>query len=868
MRSSRKGFFKPKTTPTIGEIFDKPTDTSWGGFSSFPLFSIYYDQSENGFEVPLDFLVRGANDEAGKINVSVLDTYYLDTRYDKKIGPTLSRTKNIETIESNDTIENSQIFGKICSLISSKYSRKWNRFYELQMAKYNPIANYDMEEKYNESGTTNKTGSQDTQDDLTINFGKTIKEDGTVSQTQNGRTENNRDNTGTNTLKRQGTNTREDDLSQNTSGEVTRTDDLTATHKISEKDETDLLKNSYTAETNAENSENETVETRDLTGTDNSTNFRESTDQTSDTDTEDTNKTTTVTKDSVTSRAGTEKTDKKYNTTDERTDALKTKEERDLDEQRVIEYEDNIDSTRTNTQSGSDKTTDEKTEKNETKENGTTDKHIGTQNEEINYDLENTLTKGGEQTVEYSGTEERSYEKSYTETNNETYDNYKEGANYTDNKSFTYNGEKEETEYGKTVTDSGNPSTVTIETPIGSETTTANEENFRNGFNTTTAQPTDSTTNTSTLSFNDRKTTTDTTNITDNTQTSSGTDSTTKSGGHVDQRTVQGDTLTKSGSINNSKSYEDGEGSRDLFENHHQETTSYNGYNENDKKEGNESHETTFNDTHTKDLVTTTSISSNVTNVVEYGKTDTETNKGRNFKIEDGHIYNSGTVTTDNTGTQTTTHTGSDIGTLTLDTEEHLAGTDTTQEQGKTTLSKIGQNDKTENENLKRDTTDKGTITTKGDESMHGEKTLDVHDEENSTTERTGENTDTQTGTVRTEQQMNTTNKGTQTNTENTTNTETQDLHEKNITTTDDDISRQTTNDIVNGGKDVTARTIGVKTQDNGGHDIEHTLTRTGNIGVTTTAQMITQELELWNSFDLMDIICSDLDEILTLSVY
>lgn len=49
--------------------------------------------------------------------------------------------------------------------------------------------------------------------------------------------------------------------------------------------------------------------------------------------------------------------------------------------------------------------------------------------------------------------------------------------------------------------------------------------------------------------------------------------------------------------------------------------------------------------------------------------------------------------------------------------------------------------------------------------------------------------------------------------------------------------------------------------------DSERTLTRRGNIGVTTTAQMITGEIELWQ-WNFFESVMKDIDKLLTLSVY
>lgn len=48
----------------------------------------------------------------------------------------------------------------------------------------------------------------------------------------------------------------------------------------------------------------------------------------------------------------------------------------------------------------------------------------------------------------------------------------------------------------------------------------------------------------------------------------------------------------------------------------------------------------------------------------------------------------------------------------------------------------------------------------------------------------------------------------------------------------------------------------------------ESTLERSGNIGVTTTQQMMEQELNLWNNFNFFETVFKDINSVLTISVY
>lgn len=49
---------------------------------------------------------------------------------------------------------------------------------------------------------------------------------------------------------------------------------------------------------------------------------------------------------------------------------------------------------------------------------------------------------------------------------------------------------------------------------------------------------------------------------------------------------------------------------------------------------------------------------------------------------------------------------------------------------------------------------------------------------------------------------------------------------------------------------------------------VTHTLTRSGNIGVTTSMQLLSSEIELWKSFNIFDEVYKLVDSILTLDIY
>lgn len=67
---------------------------------------------------------------------------------------------------------------------------------------------------------------------------------------------------------------------------------------------------------------------------------------------------------------------------------------------------------------------------------------------------------------------------------------------------------------------------------------------------------------------------------------------------------------------------------------------------------------------------------------------------------------------------------------------------------------------------------------------------------------------------------------------------------------------------------DSTTRTDNLSESQSGSGTVERSLTRKGNIGVTTSQQMLQSEIELWKWKFFYDIVFPDLDEILTTMTY
>lgn len=74
--------------------------------------------------------------------------------------------------------------------------------------------------------------------------------------------------------------------------------------------------------------------------------------------------------------------------------------------------------------------------------------------------------------------------------------------------------------------------------------------------------------------------------------------------------------------------------------------------------------------------------------------------------------------------------------------------------------------------------------------------------------------------------------------------------------------------DVQNGNGTVTdTRTSNTTSTNSDTHSDTRTMTRSGNIGVTTSQQMIASERELWNWF-FYDVVFKNIDAIMTLSIY
>lgn len=264
--------------------------------------------------------------------------------------------------------------------------------------------------------------------------------------------------------------------------------------------------------------------------------------------------------------------------------------------------------------------------------------------------------------------------------------------------------------------------------------------------------------------------------------------------------------------------------------------------------------------------------------ITQYGRTDTETNNLSHAKT--------GTETlapnTTETRSEDLEHTKTGTETQTPDTTETRTDDLTHSKTGTDTLTHDVTDERTDDltDTLTLNTTDTRTPATVSDNSMYAfnsSTAVPVTSQAVSGTDtdrKTGTETTTHAGTVTAEKT------GTETTLYNT-----EDADEGTVTTTREGTDTMTYNTTEADDNTVTTTRTGMETTtyntseaDTGtqthalsGSDSEtHTyrMTRSGNIGVTTSQQMIEQERQLWMWDYFRDVVFRDLDRLLTLPIY
>ena len=233
--------------------------------------------------------------------------------------------------------------------------------------------------------------------------------------------------------------------------------------------------------------------------------------------------------------------------------------------------------------------------------------------------------------------------------------------------------------------------------------------------------------------------------------------------------------------------------------------------------------------------------------IENYRMTETES-ISHNVESE---LTDTGTNTVTDTGTDTTVETGTDTVTDT--------GTDTTVETGSITVTDTGTDTTVE---TGTDTvTDTGTVSNAGtnsaSNSVYGFNSANAVNSDATT----GNNSDTETRNLTRQETKNL-------NTQETRNLEKEETRSVTSQETKNLTSQETKNLTSQETKNLTSQetrnlqSAKIETGEN-----ERELTRFGNIGVTTTQQMMKQEIELWQ-WNFFETVFADIDNFLTIPIY
>lgn len=846
----------------------KKNNITIGDIENLEIFERLKELSENGNSYGNIDFIKDLDD----LGVLTLDSTYNDNHsYAKTVTNEVMRKVDITQDGYTMSITNQTLFATIASM---KYKEKWNRLYAILTTEYNPIDNYNMvEEGVDDTTTTSSENGTVTKTD-TSEYGKTILNDRTTATTidesgrnsQLGTTEtiahngeiineslhNDVKNTGTvststttnATIKNDSTKTEEINETDSTTNHNTnsRTDDLTSTSTSNE----DVTFN-RNLETSIENLSNGSVDTRvKETETDNlieattGTNDKNNTKNLTSTRTDNLKEVTTKNGNDTQTLNNTDKTE--YNTTKNTTN--------------------DIDISEHNQSTVTNNTTEEKTLN--TTENTTVDRTLT--DESSRTESNNKTGKNSEQTT---------YGKVSTTIVTDTYDNYVESANYTDD--IVHSGtDTNKTDYGKTHTEPGSHSASTITSYTGQDVTSTDSSHSRYTFNSASFEPTENVSTTETHSDYPEQTVQTVSNG-DFETSEGGSDTETRTLNTSDERTVMGDIVKKNGSISHETVIVDGKKG---------DIDGSVSYNSNDKKIYNidESVSASVND-NKKTVENGTDIKNN---------TGTETTKNTGtVSTEDTNSRTEDTLLVDkHTGTETTTHTGT-ISTEKEETEnKDNTGTVTQRDEGTDdvleTIDITKKNTGTKENESKTatltdnretsSTTESGSTNTETNTSCNVKNTGTVVTIDDGTSElhREGTNTyiEADNGNTKTSEESTVTNNLANVSVGNNLIDKETDIDERVAI----DIANAITNKTTNNAKDDLTITYGGSDTINGNETrnitgeakdiLNHKLTRKGNIGVTTTQQMLESEIDLWENFTFFDIVFNDLDSILCLAVY
>lgn len=783
-------------------------------------------------------------------------------------------------LSENSQTENKEIYDKLILDLGGKYGEKWNRLWEIMVSEYNPIENYNMVENETENGNNDVDETTSTDTTGKTEYGKVVDNDRNITEDAT--------NTGRNTIKNNGTNvndiktdnTQTTDSNTTNKGNVTETTDRTNTligdNSNLETRNTEQLVNQSGDETRTDNLKEVTNNTSDNTRTDNLEENITS------------NKDNTETNNLEEKLNSLDDNNKTINNTETRTDELKevvskdgtNTETTDMQHKTVYDTTEKEDSKNNTTVSGTNTRTDNLTEGT----NGSREKDYGkTINTDNGKDYTTKVNEGGDITV--TNTYEKVYTETTTDKNTDDKGNYYQeivgdlaGSDPYIEKKIISGAYEETSTYDHTRTEPQDRSYTDERKTTGSSHTKTEQEEGTSAFNSTDYQPVQKITNEETTDKYPVETTTHKPGdgnyiVTD--KTTEGKKDTTKrtyslptSDGGVENYKETTEMLGKRLELRGGKTSEilhvDGDRQLGIPSKDEEKTekgletkTTDEGTDYSYTKEGGKDEEK-YNETKTNSGTVKTDESSDKEETIS----KTNTKLGNDTLTDEGTVKNvmDESTTKDNTGTVENKIVGKEDDLHTIESTKTNTGTIENKELTTTGKTNTG----TVKESLEEDgsRTNTGTVNT---ETSNEQTTTDTGTIKN---DETKNETQKDTGTVTTENDLTNTTVSTVTDDGTQKNTETVDMTQEESST---NITNSTTSDklkISQSGEDNVTENVSGKRKELSTHDITRLLTRKGNIGVTTTQQMLEQQYNLWEEFSFAEIIINDVKKLLTISIY
>lgn len=762
----------------------------------------------------------------------------------------------------------------------SSYRWQLDKLYEIILADYDPIENYNMTENETETGNndTDETTSTDTTGKT--EYGKVIDNDRTIKEDTTNTGNSTITNSGTNISNIKTDNTQTTDANTTNAGTVTETTDRTNTI-IGENSNLETIDTEKIINDNGD--ETRTDDLKEIIKT---TGNNTRTDDLSENITE--NRDNTRTDNLKETLSSSDDNNKVINTTEIRTDALKevfSKNDTNTETtnmQHQTEY--NTSEKESNDLDISSDTDGTRTDNlTETTGRDETDKYGKTIKTDRGEDKDNEVKEGGTKTIKTD------YSKVYTETttdkNTDDKGNYYqeivgdlEGSDPYIEKKITSGAYEDTTTYNHTRTEPQDRGYSDERKTTGERHTKNEQDTSTSAFNSNDYSPiqkivSDETTDKYPIETTTHKPADGDYIITE--KTTNGTKDTTKrtyslpdGNGNVENYKETTEMLGKRLELRGGKTHEilHIDGDKEL------EIPSY------DEETITNNLITKTTDNGTSYEYTKNEGQDEITENISKNNSGTVSNKEILSRTEDSHR------TTDKTGTDTLKDSGTVINEASETNTKDNTGTVTNKIEGKEdelhTIESTKDNTGT-SENKEVSTTGKintGTITEDKEEDITKNNTGTVG------TVTSNEQTTKDTGTIKNDENRN------ETQHDAGTVTSKQDISSTSVSTVTDDGTQKNTNTIditqtgntnntINSnstdklkisqsGEDNITENIAGKRKELSTHDITRMLTRRGNIGVTTTQQMLQSQIDLWSEFSFVEIAIKFLANILTISVY